>query len=68
MTPPTLPGLLAAVTWRKSTYGQAQIDCVEVSDDMPGVVPVRDSRRPSGSALTFGAPAWGSFITKIKTD
>jgi uncharacterized protein DUF397 len=55
--------------WRKSSYsGQAGGDCVEVAEDMPGVVPVRDSKDPNGPALVFPAEAWADFLGAVKSD
>ncbi|MCW7987885.1 DUF397 domain-containing protein [Streptomyces sp. SID8375] len=60
--------LLTAATWRKSSYSnQDGGECIEVSDDFPAVVPVRDSKAPHGPALLFGAPAWASFVTAVKS-
>ncbi|MGW4228542.1 DUF397 domain-containing protein [Streptomyces sp. NPDC004980] len=39
---------------------------MEVSDGLPDVVPVRDSKRTDGPALTFAAPSWTSFIAELK--
>ena len=58
----TGPDLSTAV-WRKSSYSNATGgECVEVRDDLPGVVPVRDSKVPDGSALLIPASAWASFV------
>lgn len=53
--------ILGAV-WRKSTRSGANGDCVEVADNLPGVVGVRDSKDPTGSALVFGPAAWRAFV------
>ncbi|WP_079031781.1 DUF397 domain-containing protein [Streptomyces specialis] len=54
---------LSAAQWRKSSYsGGSNGDCVEVADNMPGVVPVRDSKVPGGPALVVPAASWSSFI------
>ncbi|MEU6801898.1 DUF397 domain-containing protein [Streptomyces neyagawaensis] len=54
---------LRTVTWRKSSYsGGNSAECVEVSDDLPGVVPVRDSKNPAGGVLLLGAAAWSAFV------
>ncbi|MFJ4090502.1 DUF397 domain-containing protein [Kitasatospora sp. NPDC089913] len=53
--------------WRKSSYSNGQGDCVEVADEIPDIVPVRDSKDPHGPALTFTTAAWRSFITAINT-
>ncbi|MYU19835.1 DUF397 domain-containing protein, partial [Streptomyces sp. SID8361] len=39
----------------------------EVADNLPGVVPVRDSKYPDGPALIFAAGAWATFIASLKT-
>ncbi|MFK0118980.1 DUF397 domain-containing protein [Streptomyces sp. NPDC090994] len=58
---------LSAVSWRKSSYSnQDGGACVEVSDDLPTLVPVRDSKTPHGPALAFPAPTWASFVTAVK--
>lgn len=60
------PDLTAAV-WRKSSYsGGGANDCVEVADGYPGVVPVRDSKVPAGSALIFGTASWSAFVDGVK--
>ena len=58
----TGPDLSSAV-WRRSSYSNSSGgECVEVRDDLPGVVPVRDSKVPDGSALLIPAAAWASFV------
>ncbi|MFI0715582.1 DUF397 domain-containing protein [Streptomyces inhibens] len=58
---------LSTVTWRKSSYSNSDGgQCIEVSDDLPALVPVRDSKDPHGPALTFDAAAWSSFVTAVK--
>ncbi|MFJ4825511.1 DUF397 domain-containing protein [Streptomyces bacillaris] len=58
---------LTSVTWRKSSYSNSDGgNCVEVSDDFPGVVPVRDSKRPQGPAVIFGTSAWTAFVDNIR--
>ncbi|MFG2145537.1 DUF397 domain-containing protein [Streptomyces sp. NPDC048696] len=52
--------------WRKSSYSNGSQSCVEVVDDCPGIVPVRDSKNPHGPALTFPAAAWSAFIADVR--
>ncbi|MFC7549588.1 DUF397 domain-containing protein [Plantactinospora sp. GCM10030261] len=53
--------------WRKSTRSNsAGGDCVEVADNQPGVVGVRDSKDPTGPVLVFGPAAWKSFVVSAK--
>lgn len=57
---------LSTAQWRKSMYSNGQGgDCVEVLDDVPGVVPVRDSKTPSGPVLVIGAAAWTAFVGSV---
>ncbi|MFE2230328.1 DUF397 domain-containing protein [Streptomyces kronopolitis] len=58
---------LSTAAWRKSSYSNGDGgDCVEVADDLPGVVPVRDSKDPHGPALIFPVAAWSSFVSAVK--
>ncbi|WNI31344.1 DUF397 domain-containing protein [Streptomyces sp. ITFR-6] len=53
--------------WRKSTYSNTSGgDCLEVADGVPGLVPVRDSKRPDGPTLIMHATAWAPFIKSVK--
>jgi hypothetical protein len=53
--------------WRKSSYsGDANGNCLEVRDDAPGAVPVRDSKNPAGPALSIPTAAWSAFVRGIK--
>ncbi|GEB58657.1 DUF397 domain-containing protein [Streptomyces gardneri] len=57
---------LSNARWRKSSYSDGDGgNCVEVLDDVPGVVPVRDSKNPTGPALLVPAAAWSAFVTGI---
>ncbi|MFD4339693.1 DUF397 domain-containing protein [Streptomyces anulatus] len=58
---------LSTATWRSSSYSNTNGgECVEVSDDFPGLVPVRDSKNPTGPALVLQATAWDAFISSVK--
>ncbi|MFI7079919.1 DUF397 domain-containing protein [Micromonospora sp. NPDC049903] len=59
---------LTGARWRKSTRsGGNGGECVEVADNLPGVVAVRDSKDPHGPALTFTPTAWATFLTTTRT-
>ncbi|MCO1616668.1 DUF397 domain-containing protein [Micromonospora sp. CPM1] len=53
---------LTGAIWRKSSRSGTQGDCVEVADNLAGVVGVRDSKNPAGPVLTFTPDAWRAFV------
>ncbi|MFI7433184.1 DUF397 domain-containing protein [Micromonospora haikouensis] len=54
---------LSGARWRKSTRsGGNGGECVEVADNLPGIVAVRDSKDPHGPTLTFSPTAWACFV------
>ncbi|MFI8852081.1 DUF397 domain-containing protein [Streptomyces sp. NPDC053499] len=58
---------LTAAAWRKSSYsGNAPDNCVEVADNIPGAVPVRDSKVPDGPVLLFKSTTWASFVQRVR--
>ncbi|WP_030987926.1 DUF397 domain-containing protein [Streptomyces sp. NRRL S-1813] len=62
----TIPDLVGAA-WRKSSYSDGGADnCIEIADGFPGVVPVRDSKYPSGGVLLFPVDAWAGFMGGVK--
>jgi hypothetical protein len=61
MTEPT------GARWRKSTRsGDNGGNCIEIADNLPDVVAVRDSKDPAGPGLTFRPGGWASFVTSCK--
>jgi hypothetical protein len=57
---------LTTAVWRKSSYSDGGANnCVEVADNCPGMIPVRDSKQPQGPILVFGANPWASFLTYV---
>ncbi|MEU9763290.1 DUF397 domain-containing protein [Streptomyces sp. NPDC047985] len=51
--------------WRKSSHSNGG-NRVEVADGHPGLVPVRDSKRPDGPVLVLPASAWTPFVESVK--
>ncbi|WP_328471825.1 DUF397 domain-containing protein [Streptomyces sp. NBC_00448] len=55
--------------WFTSSYSENGGACIEVAANLAasrGVVPVRDSKDPSGPALDFSADAFASFVAGVK--
>ncbi|AVT37457.1 DUF397 domain-containing protein [Plantactinospora sp. BB1] len=58
---------LTKANWRKSTRsGGSGGNCVEVADNLPGVVLVRDSKDRDAGTLAFDADAWRAFVGSAK--
>ncbi|WP_369144159.1 DUF397 domain-containing protein [Streptomyces sp. R44] len=52
--------------WFKSSYSNGDGgNCVEVTYDVAGVVPVRDSKVTDGPVLVVPAAAWASFVAAV---
>ncbi|MFJ4325006.1 DUF397 domain-containing protein [Streptomyces tricolor] len=59
---------LSDALWFKSSYSNEDGgNCVEVAPNIPNLVPVRDSKIPSGPALLLTPAAWTPFIASLKT-
>ncbi|MDG4816839.1 DUF397 domain-containing protein [Micromonospora sp. WMMD956] len=57
---------LTGAQWRTSIRSSSNGgNCVEVADNLPGVVGVRDSKDPAGPALVFGPVAWRAFVAHV---
>ncbi|MFC8528443.1 DUF397 domain-containing protein [Nocardia sp. NPDC057227] len=51
----------SGLTFRKSTYSQAEGECVEVAEAPNGDRYVRDSKNPDAGTLHFTAGEWTAF-------
>ncbi len=61
------PAALAGATYIKSTRSTGTGNCVEVAALPGGHRAVRDSKHPTGPALTFTATEWAAFTTSLRT-
>jgi hypothetical protein len=58
---------LTGAQWRTSSYsGSNGGTCVEVADNLPGVIAVRDSKDPDGPVLRFSRSDWSAFVVGIR--
>jgi Domain of unknown function (DUF397) len=58
---------LSRAAWRTSSYSGTNGSCVEVANNLPGVVAVRDSRDRGGPVLVVGPDEWRVFIDRVKS-
>ncbi|MGH3828729.1 MAG: DUF397 domain-containing protein [Pseudonocardiaceae bacterium] len=54
------------MTWRTSSYSSPDGNCVEMAE-LDAHRAVRDSKNPTGPALTFTAAQWSAFTTGVKS-
>ena len=57
---------LSRAQWRKSSYSGNTGNCVEVARNLPGVVAVRDSKRPDEAVLVVSRKEWAVFLEHLK--
>jgi hypothetical protein len=57
---------LSRAEWHKSSYSSQDGNCVEVAQNLPGVVAVRDSKNPDGSVLVVTPEEWQKFLLAVK--
>lgn len=57
---------LTAAVWRKSTRSsQNGGACIEVADNLAGVVLVRDTKDRDGGTLAFTRESWSTFVEQV---
>ncbi|AJE84489.1 hypothetical protein SLNWT_4113 [Streptomyces albus] len=57
--------------WFKSSYSENGGACIEIAANLVaahGVVPVRDSKNPTGPSLLVPSSAWSSFVAAVKDE
>jgi hypothetical protein len=58
---------LSQANWRKARRSQWNGGCVEVATNLPGVIAVRDSKRPEGGAHIVGRAAFAAFLADARS-
>jgi hypothetical protein len=58
---------MTGARWHKSTKSSSNGgNCVEVADNLPGRVYVRDTKDRDGGTLAFGPAQWQGFVNLAK--
>lgn len=58
---------LARARWRKSSRSGNTGNCVEVADNVRGIVAIRDSKDPGGPVLVVDPASFAAFTTTLKS-
>ncbi|MFJ8107079.1 DUF397 domain-containing protein [Streptomyces sp. NPDC096132] len=57
---------LSDALWTRSSYSNGDGgNCVEVAANIPGLIPIRDSKLPHGPTLLLTPTAWSSFLAAM---
>ncbi|MFB7212177.1 DUF397 domain-containing protein [Streptomyces sp. NPDC056255] len=58
---------LSRAAWRTSSYSNGDGgSCVEFADNVPGFVPVRDTKLADSPVLPFRVSVWAAFVQGFK--
>ncbi len=57
---------LSRADWRKATASQNNGGCVEVAANLPGVIAIRDSKRPADGAHVVSKAAFAAFVADAR--
>ncbi len=57
---------LTGAVWHKSTRSAGGQNCVEVADNLPQVVAVRDTKNRDAGTLLFTHDEWAAFVSGVK--
>ncbi len=58
---------LSQASWRKASLSAHNGGCVEVAANLPGVMAIRDSKRPEKGALVVGRAAFARFLADVRS-
>lgn len=59
---------LTGAAWRKSSRSSSSGGaCVEVANNLPGIVAIRDSKDQHGPILTVAPTVWSAFADLVRS-
>ena len=53
--------------YRKSSYSDAEMECVEVATNIATTVAIRDSKSPTGSVILVQPTTWTHFRGALRS-
>ena len=57
---------LSRADWRKASASQNNGGCVEVAANLPGVIAIRDSKRPADGEHVVSKAAFATFLADAR--